>query len=138
MRDINPRLIGLLILALLIFAMAGCSAVQREEIAWQTLHAVDVAQTLKIAGDDCYQESGFITRDIIGNNPNRQQVMGWAIGTAAAHAAVTFLLEKAEAPRWVRKGWQITTISATAHAVVNNHNEGLRVFGDNEPVKGCS
>ena len=49
----------------------GCQSLNlsNEEIAWQTLHAVDVAQTLSAAEDPCYVEAAYFTRQLIGEQP---------------------------------------------------------------------
>lgn len=115
----------------------GCQSLSSEEIAWQTLHAVDVAQTLSAAQDPCYVEDAYITRQLIGRNPSTGEVLAWGAGIAVGHAFVTNLLERHDAPVWVRKTWSYATITSTGIAIANNHSEGIRVFGDNKPVEGC-
>lgn len=118
---------------------AGCESLDLsgEEIAWQTLHAIDVAQTLSAADDPCYEEDAFFTRALIGSQPSQGEVLLWGAGMAVGHAWITGLLERHEAPMWVRKTWSYATIAGTGIAIVNNHSEGVRVFGDNEKVNGC-
>ena len=118
---------------------AGCQSLDfsREEIAWQTLHAVDVAQTLSAAGDPCYVEDAYVTRALIGSQPSEGEVLLWGAGMAVGHAWVTGLLERHAAPGWLRKTWSYATITGTGIAIASNHAEGVRMFGDNEPVEGC-
>jgi hypothetical protein len=118
---------------------AGCQSLElsREEIAWQSLHAVDVAQTLSAAQDPCYVEDAYITKRLIGEQPSTGEVLLWGAGVAVGHAFVTSLLEKHQAPGWVQKTWSYATITSTGIAIASNHAEGVRVFGDNKPVDGC-
>lgn len=118
---------------------AGCQTFElsNEEIAWQTLHAVDIAQTLSAAQDPCYVEDAYLTKRLIGEQPSTGEVLLWGAGMAVGHAWVTNLLERHEAPRWVQKTWSYATITSTGVAIASNHSEGVRVFGDNESVEGC-
>jgi hypothetical protein len=121
------------------FFSAGCQTFElsNEEIAWQTLHAVDVAQTLSAAQDPCYVEDAYITRRLIGEQPSTGEVLLWGAGVAVGHAWVTNLLEHHQAPGWVQKTWSFATITSTGVAIASNHSEGVRIFGGNEPVEGC-
>jgi hypothetical protein len=125
---------------LLMMLLAGCQGWQpsREEWVWQSLHAVDVAQTLAAADDACYEEAAPITRHLIGAQPSTGEVLAWGAGMALGHAWVSALLERHEAPVWVQKTWSFATITGTGLAIATNHREGVRVFGANEPVPGCS
>lgn len=134
MKDPRPSFMWWLVIAMLmavIVMMSGCSSISRQEVAWQTLHAVDVAQTLSIARDPCYRESNALTSQLIGEQPSTGEVVAWGVGSALLHAGVSHLLDKHEAPRWIRIGWDAITIGAVTHTVVNNHQEGVRLFGDN-------
>ena len=133
----HHKLLPALILALGIPLAAGCQSLSREELAWQALHAVDVAQTVSAANDPCYVEDALITRQLIGANPSTEEVLIWGAGMAVGHAFVTGLLERSDAPGWLRKTWSYATITGTGLAVATNHSEGVRVFGDNRPVEGC-
>lgn len=118
---------------------AGCQSLDLsgEEITWQTLHAIDVAQTLSAADDPCYVEDAYVTRALIGSQPSQGEVLLWGAGMAVGHAWVTGFLEARDAPRWLRKTWSYATITGTGVAIASNHSEGVRVFGDNRPVTGC-
>ncbi len=118
---------------------AGCQSLElsNEEIAWQTLHAVDIAQTLSAAQDPCYVEDAYITKRLIGSQPSTGEVLLWGAGMAVGHAFVSNFLEQRNAPQWVQKTWSYATITSTGIAIASNHSEGVRVFGDNEPVEGC-
>lgn len=118
---------------------AGCQSIDlsSEEITWQTLHAIDVAQTLSAAQDPCYVEDAYVTRQLIGSQPSTGEVLLWGAGMAVGHAWVTRALERHDAPRWVQKTWSFATITGTGVAIAANHAEGVRVFGDNKSVDGC-
>lgn len=118
---------------------AGCQSLElsNEEIAWQTLHAIDIAQTVSAAQDPCYVEDAYVTRRLIGSQPSTGEVLLWGAGMAAGHAFVTNMLEQHHAPGWVQKTWSFATITGTGIAIATNHSEGVRVFGGNESVDGC-
>lgn len=118
---------------------AGCQSfhLSSEELTWQTLHAVDVAQTLAAASDPCYVEDAYLTRELIGAQPSSGEVLLWGAGMAVGHAWVSSMLESSGAPRWVAKAWDYATITGTGLAIATNHAEGVRVFGDNKSVDGC-
>jgi hypothetical protein len=121
------------------FFSAGCQTFElsNEELAWQTLHAVDIAQTLSAAQDPCYVEDAYLTRKLIGQQPGTGEVLLWGAGVAVGHAWVSNLLERNRAPGWVQKTWSYATITSTGIAIASNHAEGVRVFGGNESVDGC-
>ena len=120
--------------------LTGCASLELgpEEFVWQTLHAVDVAQTLSAAADPCYVENAPLTKELIGAQPSTTGVLLWGVGTAVGHALISGVLAAQDAPPWVQKSWSIFTIGSTAYAVGGNHVEGVRVFGANKPVPGCS
>jgi hypothetical protein len=74
-------LIGMLLLS-------GCATfrdlspeTRAEELTWQSLHAIDTAQTLSIAHDpDCYYEA--VSDPAIGKHPSPGLVLAW-MGTAS-------------------------------------------------------
>jgi hypothetical protein len=125
-------------LTFLLLGNAGCQSMDREEIAWQALHAVDVAQTMSAARDPCYREAAWLTRSIIGEQPSEAEVLAWGVGTAIIHRWVGQVLERRDAPRWVRVAWDLGTIGYTGHTVVDNHRNGVRIWGDNVEHDGCS
>lgn len=118
---------------------AGCQSLDLsgEEIAWQTLHVVDVAQTVSAAQDPCYVEDAYVTRRLIGSQPSTGEVLLWGAGMAVGHAWVSGFLERRDAPSWMQKAWSYATLTGTGVAIATNHAEGVRVFGDNRSVEGC-
>lgn len=117
--------------------LGGCQSMDRQEMTWQTLHAMDVAQTLNAANDPCYKEDAWLTKRLIGEQPSDGQVLAWGVGTAAVHAWVSGALENRGAPRWVQKVWELGTLGHTTYAIGSNHEAGVRPFGSNREVGGC-
>ena len=117
--------------------LSGCQSIDKREMAWQTLHAIDVSQTLNAAGDPCYKEVSWMTKRLIGEQPSQAEVMVWGIATAMAHMWISNKLEQRDAPRWVQAVWDFGTIGHTGYAVVNNHANGVRPWGDNELHSEC-
>lgn len=120
--------------------LGGCQSIEsmdRDELTWQALHAMDVAQTLNAASDPCYKENAWLTKRLIGEQPSDHEVIAWGVGTAVFHAWISNSLEKRGAPRWVQTVWELGTLGQTTYAIGTNHEAGVRPFGDNEPVAGC-
>lgn len=109
--------------------VAGCAELPRAELAWQAVHAVDVAQTVQIARAPCYRESDPVTSAAIGEHPSTAGALTWGVGVAALHAGVTLLLERGDAPAWVRAAWQAVTIGNSAYFVKNNAEQGIAPWG---------
>jgi hypothetical protein len=96
-----------------------------EEILYQSLHVVDSAQTVYIAGHpDQYfeKESAWA----IGRHPSEAYVIKFMATESAIHVAVTAALVTASAPRWLTRTWELLTIGDSAHCVFNNHSIGIQ------------
>lgn len=119
--------------------LSGCQSLElsETELTWQALHVMDVAQTLSAARDPCYEEDAWLTRRLIGAQPETGEVLLWGVGTSLAHAWISNTLEDRGAPRWLQKTWSYATITSSGFAVASNHAEGVRVFGSNRSVEGC-
>lgn len=122
--------------------LSGCASwqalptdVKAEEITWQSLHAVDTAQTVSIARDHsgCYYES--VTDPLIGKHPAPAAVIAWSAGWSIVHYGITAWLNEHEHPTLTRV-WQALTIGSTARWVVHNQEIGVRAFGPNEDCHG--
>jgi hypothetical protein len=125
-------------LLILTIAMAGCQSMnefQRRELAWQSLHAVDIAQTMKAAHDPCYVEQAWLTQKLIGEQPSDGEVLAWGIGSAALHYVVSKTLEQTNAPAWIQKVWSYGSISYAGFTVADNYSNGIRLTKDNK--YGC-
>jgi len=130
--------VAILIGALLI---SGCATfrdlapeTRAKEVVWQSLHAIDAAQTLSIARDpDCYFET--FSDPAIGRHPPPAVVLAWMTGTSVLHFAITDFLTQHASPSLVRF-WEGITIGSTAYWVSHNYSVGLRVFSHNEHGTG--
>ena len=125
--------------AVLLAYLAGCQHMEfdRNELAWQALHAVDVAQTLNAASDPCYIEDAWLTAKLIGEQPSNGEVLLWGLGTAVLHAVIADVMQDRGAPQWLQNAWDYGSITLTGFAVKRNHDQGVRAYGVNEDVAGC-
>ncbi len=89
------------------------------EIAWGTLHLIDLGQTLNIAKDPKHYHE---INPILGKHPKVGDVYAVFIFSAFAHPVVSYLL-----PNPYRKAFQYVTIGMTGMAVINNFSIGLRL-----------
>ena len=114
-------------------ALGGCAGwsteTKIEEGAYQALSAADTVQSLSIAREpDRYVESSYPTAAVIGHHPSVAGEMAWGIGRGAFHYVITDALETHDAPRWVRRAWQVVNIGIEGNAVHRNWQLGLH-FG---------
>lgn len=115
------------ITALLVAVLSGCAATP--EKTWQTLHAIDLGQTLHIArAPACYHEGNEATAAVIGEHPSEEGVVAIMVTYAVLHYYIGKRLEALEDKRWL-KAFQYLTILQSARTVVGNHQLGLRPFG---------
>lgn len=121
-----------------VMLVGGCQSMDRPELVWQTLHAVDVAQTLNAASDPCYREVAPLTQAMIGSQPKDHEVILWGVGVSLAHAWIARRMETSNAPRWLKTTWRTVDFSTKTGTVLNNHRIGMRMFGDNRDVAGCT
>jgi hypothetical protein len=124
-----------------VLLISGCATfrslpaeTRAQEITWQSVHAIDAAQTLSVARDpDCYYEA--VVDPLIGRHPPQGLVLAWAAGASLLHFAITNYLTGHASPTMVRI-WQGITIGSSAYWVSHNYSNGLRVFSHNEHVTG--
>jgi hypothetical protein len=130
-RRLRRRLLALLGCFGMAFALTGCSTLRDPaELAWQSLHAADVAMTDHIVNDPCYAEGAPLTRALIGANPSHKDVTAWGIGTAAIHLGVSHLLREDHPTGY--KIWQAITITDTAASIGKGWSIGVRFGGTNK------
>lgn len=108
------------------------------EVAYQSLHVVDFAQTVTGArSHECISEDDGITRNIIGRKPSVGRVEAYWAATAMLHYTVSGWLDRMvdstdergwRAARWV---WRVVPLAETAHAVLSNAELGVKPFGGN-------
>lgn len=144
---------------LLIAGLTGCSSVQHylgpgwaermdsdpqqkfvlAESAWHTLNAVDTMQTLHAANSpECFSEADPLTRSIIGEHPNKAEVVAIGLAYSVAYRFIARWLARkaADEPEsgWAdaRVGFHIIGLGTKAFTVARNHAIGTRPFG-----RGC-
>jgi hypothetical protein len=109
--------------AALALVLTGCATVPREEIVYQTVHAIDTAQTLEIARHpDKFRETNLT----MGEHPTTARVLGWSVTLGAAHYLVSDFLLAHDMPK-TYAAWQFVTIGVTAKDVHDNYRIGLRL-----------
>jgi hypothetical protein len=115
--------------ALACAVLGGCAITPgHEEVAFQTLSAIDTVQSLDISRHpQRWQEVDEPTRAILGAHPNEAQTVAWGIGRGAAHAAVTYALMRCDAPAWTVHAWEVVTIASEASTVRHNYRIGMQV-----------
>jgi transcriptional regulator with XRE-family HTH domain len=117
-------------------ALGGCSTLRDPaEIAWQSLHAADIAMTDHIVNDPCFNEGAPLTRALIGSNPSHAGVAAWGIGSAALHLGVSHWLIDDHPTAY--KVWQAISITDTAGALGKGFSIGVRIGAPNKP-QNCS
>ena len=111
------------------WSLSGCTALhERDEVAWQTMHAIDTVQTFHIARDPRYKE--VESAWLIGEYPDDKAVLAWSIGWSLAHAGVTQLLIDHDHPK-LTKAWQYVTLTSVCNTVGNNAFIGIQIGGPN-------
>lgn len=121
-------------------ALAGCAHVPPVELAWQTAHALDMAQTINGPARDsnCFTEADPLTRSAIGSNPSTEAVVGYFVTTAALHYLGSRWLERTDAiPPKLKHALRGLDLSVKLVVVAENHDRGIRPFGDNRQHAGC-
>lgn len=107
------------------------------EVVWQTLHAADVAQTIRGAVQDpCYAEGDPLTRRLIGSKPSTAGVMVWGLGLGALHYGVHRLLED-RAPAWVDTAFEAVSVAGQASIDYHNYSIGVRIGAPNRDDPNC-
>ncbi len=110
------------------FAQAGEWSLSREtiaeELAWQSLNVADAISTQR-AQVNGWEELGP-WKVICGSHPSQGRIVQAAALWGAGHLAITLALEANDAPRWVRRTWQLVTITSTGLTVKRNLRLGVR------------
>lgn len=112
-------------LAIAAASLCGCASLSPGEIAVQSLHAVDVAQTVKIAKNPTkYQEAGYGMPFLIGAHPSEARVIEWGAVSGIAHYAVDDYLYQHNHPK-VAMAFEAVSIAFVADTVHHNYSIGL-------------
>jgi hypothetical protein len=142
LRDLNPRsgprilrLLIILALCIVAFLATACETLrQPEEMTWQTMHAVDMVQTIDGMRDSCVTEGHPLTRRLIGKKPRTAEILGYGLGSAYVHLFISDLLRDQGLERaWAI--WQFVSVTDTAIGMSRNHAIGVRIGKRNKT--GC-
>lgn len=121
-----------ILLLALASSMAGCATLDERgalELTWQSLHAIDTAQTIHIArAPSCFYEKNWLTSTIVGRHPDEADVAAVMLGYSMLHYFISQKLGELEDPRPLRV-FQAVTLLQSGYNVVHNHSIGLRPFG---------
>lgn len=114
-----------------ILLLSGCATTPNQwtrenkalETTYQTLHAIDLMQTLDIKNHPELHESSWM----LGRHPSDASIATWYVSTTYGHALVTSIFESKDLPKWMCRTWQALTIVDVANAVRGNYQLGLKV-----------
>lgn len=113
---------GLITIALAAI-LCGCASMPKEqrtyEIAYQALHAIDTAQTLKINN-----VAGRETNPILGRHPKDYEVIAYMAAEAAIHARISKAMADHDAPMWMQRSWHYVSLIWNGHLVIRNERRG--------------
>ena len=95
------------------------SGLPKEEWVWQSLHAIDMAQTIRIAKNpDKFQE----LNPLLGKHPSTSEVVAFAVATSVSHAYLVYKLQEAGLPV---KVFEYITIGYKGITIKKNIDAGL-------------
>jgi hypothetical protein len=123
--------------ALIFVLISGCSNLDEKntlEYTWQAMHVIDVLQTANgIAGSNgCVKESDPLTRALIGEHPNKNDVYVWGASIAVLHwFGMKWLDDKMPDSALVRVADNVLKFRTVGH----NHKQGIRVDGMTDELK---
>lgn len=114
--------------------LVGCNTIPNRELNWQGLHLIDVLQTSNAAGNDtCYEEVNPLTRGLIGAKPHKDKVYIWGVLWGLGHVIVTKAVDESKIPKWLKTTFHVLDFTGKGLTISSNHNDGIRVWGDNTP-----
>lgn len=138
-----PKLMKFLITGMILgnlFLFAGCSAMKPQTTGEWAFHAANLADTLQTinhGSDPCYVEDDPVARSILGEHPDSGETVALMLGISAFHRFVSWEMQRNDVPMWVQNTFNAVTFTTKAYHVVDNHRNGVRPWGDNQPVRGC-
>lgn len=113
---------GLTLQLLISMALTGCSQLPtstlHRELAWQGLNIADGVQTSQYRHNDCHETGTW--RYITGPEPTVERTVLAAGINGALHFAITYALERFDAPRGLKRAWGYTTLGLTGGQVAYN------------------
>lgn len=119
----------LLIICVIFFC--GCETFSRNnEIAWQTMHLIDAAQTVQISKNPhCRKEGNNLTRAFIGENPSESDVYKWWGISAILHYFIFKWTDKNTTKGDFNIAIRSIDTTSKLATIAGNHNNGLRIDG---------
>lgn len=119
----------------LAFLLAACESMSPYEKAWQAMHLVDVAQTIEGAASDpfCHSEGNPVTRRLIGRHPHRDEVIAWGVAIGVVHYFAFRWIDNSEWPEGIKIALRSIDLVDKGITIGRNYDQGIRIFGDNEP-----
>lgn len=119
---------------ILLLLTGGCSNLDYYEATWQTLHVIDVAQTVNSVGrePECFDESNAMTSSIIGSKPSDREIYMWGATMSAAHYLFSVILDEIDISEGFKTGIKLADIGYKASVVKSNHDAGARPYGNNQ------
>ncbi len=125
----------------MIWLSSGCSAMKPQttgEWAFHTANLVDTLQTINHGKDPCYVESNAFTASVLGEQPKAGETIAFMLGVSAIHRFISWEMQRNDVPMWVQNTFNGITFTTKAAVVVQNHNNGIRPWGNNDGSKvGC-
>jgi len=132
---------------LLSILLSGCVNVREmtgTEVAWQTMNAIDIVQTLQVAKfPECYEESNWMTKALIGKHPSESEVLAVGVLYGWGHAKISEMIrsrmtfdengDPSNAWEAVNIVWNLFSFVGTGSAVLHNHQIGVRPFNNSKP-----
>ena len=95
------------------------SGLPKEEWVWQSLHAIDMAQTIRIAKNpDKFQE----LNPLLGKHPSTAEVVAFGVASSLGHAYLAYKLKEAGLPV---KVFEYVTIGYKGITIKKNFDAGL-------------
>lgn len=115
----------------ILIMLTGCETFNRNsEIAWQTMHIIDIAQTVQTAKNPhCRSEGNALTQKIIGKHPSESNVYKWGIGSAIAHYFIFKWIDKKAKKDNLNVGLRVLDNTSKFVTIARNHGNGVRVNG---------
>lgn len=125
-----------------VVTLQGCATLDKQDVTWLALHAVDVGQTVTIArngysdwegpGNGCWiEEKNPITAAWIGKDPDPAHVYRWGVGWAAIRFGVFWAAEKLGASEKAISRAKTFTNGVTFGNVVRNQHFEVRAWANN-------
>lgn len=106
--------------------LTGCAHLSPEtlhrELAWQGLNIADGVQISQYRQNDCREVSAW--RYITGPEPSVERMVLAATINGALHFAITWALERYDAPSGIQNAWAYTTLGLTGGQVAYNASLG--------------